>query len=264
MPNPDKKEWTSYFFRGLPLNEELSAMMAEIISEFYDSQCRQFNYSACKNSKAYNQLQLLAQSLNTFDPMTMQTEQERKAFWLNLYNALIIHLVIIEKVDKSILQVKEFFTSFRYQLKGIDVTLDEIEHGILRANSPNYMQVRRPFRKDSPGYTLMLELDPRIHMALFCASMSCADLKAYFPDTIDQELDTTVIKSLEKLVRIEGRKIFLPKCFMWYSNDFGGKEGSLDFVSRYHPDSTLSQFIKNNKNHLKISWLTFDWSLNKG
>ena len=183
-----------------------------------------FDYNACKKSKTYSQLQVLARSLSEFDPLTMETPQERKAFWINLYNALIMHLVIVEDVGKSILEVKEFFTRYQYQLSDLSLTLDQIEHGILRGNRPNYLKFFRPFKKRSTYMKHVLEADPRIHMALFCASMSCAALTAYTPATVDQQLDQTVSKTLKKLVYIENNKIFLPKCFLWYKQDFGGKK----------------------------------------
>ncbi len=263
MQTPDQKKWANYFFRGLPLNEELGAMMDELVEEFYIPETSCFNYSDCKNSKAYSQLQVLARSMNNFDPLTIEGHEERKAFWINLYNALVMHLVIVEDVGQTILEVKEFFTSYHYQLKGLSVTLDHIEHGILRGNRPNFLRFIRPFRSGNPALQHVLEPDPRIHMALFCASMSCAALKAYHPHNIDQELDIAVCNTLGKLVYIENKKIFLPKCFYWYSKDFGGKKGSLEFVIQHHPDPEIAQFIRENKKKLSIGWQTFDWRLNK-
>ena len=244
-----------YFFRGLPLNEELVGMLNTVIADFYQSETSCFNYQGCKQSKAYNQLQVMARTLSDFDPTLLNTAEEKKAFWINLYNALIMHLVIVENVGKSIMEVKEFFTSYEYQLKGMSLTLDQIEHGILRGNRPNYMRFFRPLRKDHPALPLVLEADPR--------SMSCAALSAYHPHTLDQQLEEATQSCMERLVRIEGKKVLLPKCFLWYKKDFNGKQGSLDFVMRYHPDASIVNYIREHRNHLRIGWLGFDWRLNK-
>ncbi|MGI9273415.1 MAG: DUF547 domain-containing protein [Endozoicomonas sp.] len=255
--------WVSRFHQGKDMAFELESTLSQLTSMFYDTTGNLFDYQGCKDSDTYGSLQILTRSLSEFDPGQLRSMEARKAFWLNLYNTLVLHLVMAEDVVRSIRDRKDFFTGFHYQLKDHAYSLDEIEHGILRANSPGYGRLTRPFKRSHPAYPQTLSgLDPRIHMALFCACPSSARLRIYDPQTVHDQLNEECRHFLHQHVHADDSGLKLPMLFHWYRKDFGDLGGMLDFLVRHHPDKEIVHFIKSVGKNLKFSWHEFDWTLN--
>ncbi|MGD9033946.1 MAG: DUF547 domain-containing protein, partial [Desulfobacteraceae bacterium] len=143
---------------------------------------------------------------------------------------------------------------------------EDIEHGILRANSrPPY----RPFplfRRNDPRRPFSLQrIEPRIHFALVCGSRSCAPIRFYEPDRIHEQLEIATknfINSSEVVILPEENKILLSQIFKWYKRDFGGKKQMFEFVQRYLDQDEKSEFFVNNKDSLVVEYLFYDWNLN--
>lgn len=103
--------------------------------------------------------------------------------------------------------------------------------------------------------------EPRIHMAIVCASKSCPDLRVepYAAAKLDVQLSAASKAYLDnptKGLRVEKDAIRVSKIFDWFEEDFepmGGVEG---FIYKYHPDLPTDLPIKAN--------LPYDWSLNGG
>ena len=138
MTTPPAKQMTSLFFRGRHLPDEMACLTEELLNNFYDSYQNKFDYKACAKSKLYHQLQLMISSLSDFNPASLTTVNEQRAFWLNLYNLIVLYQVMLEKIQNSVLELTRFFSSYYYQLQNLRVCLDDIEHGILRNNTSGY------------------------------------------------------------------------------------------------------------------------------
>jgi hypothetical protein len=135
------------------------------------------------------------------------------------------------------------------------MTLDDIEHGTLRAN-----------------YN-----EPRIHFALVCAAVSCPPIRAeaYFGDRLDAQLDDQGAAFLNdpRLNRfdVERGQVYLSKIFDWFGDDFRqfageagypGDErvnGVLTFCSRYLLDR-VTRFLQNEE--YEVQYISYDWTLN--
>ena len=92
-------------------------------------------------------------------------------------------------------------------------------------------------------------MDPRIHFALVCGSRSCAPIRFYEADHIDEQLDIAArsfVKSSEVIVVPEQGKVFLSQIFRWYKRDFGGRRGVFDFLLRYLDKDEKSVFLQEN------------------
>ena len=80
--------------------------------------------------------------LNKIDLDSFKTKEDKLAFWINIYNALVLHSVINFKITKSVKEkgysgMTRFFSEAAYTIGGYRFSLEEIEHGILRANRGN-------------------------------------------------------------------------------------------------------------------------------
>ena len=195
-----------------------------------------------------------AETLTTFDPETLQTDDEKLAFWINCYNALTIYGVVkklkedpsfIEKGNSSWWGRVKFFALQKFTIGGKEYTLRDIE---------NY--VRKEFK------------DPRIHFALNCASSSCPLLKdgLYSRENIQQELESAAelyIRSMEGVrLNKEDGVLELSMIFKWYKKDFErtGKT-LLEYISQYMTDGDR-EYLQDNMKNIKIKFIDYDWALN--
>jgi Protein of unknown function, DUF547 len=159
---------------------------------------------------------------------------EARAFWINLYNALTLHSMLRARVQKSVLEVPGFFDRFAYQVCSdpleFSLTLNEIEHGILRGNA--VFLRRQSFQTNDSRAHLILPLEPRIHFALNCGAISCPPIRAYQAENLESQLELATRSYLQS-VRLENGVAILPKLLEWYAKDFGNP---LEFVRKYHPE----------------------------
>ena len=168
------------------------------------------------------------------------------AYWINLYNAATLELVLANYPVQSIKNIGAIFRS-PWKIKvvtveGKEYTLDNIEHDT----------IRKKFE------------EPRIHFALNCASVGCPPLAptAYRGDSLDVQLDRACRKALNDpgWVEITPEAIQLTKLFDWYRDDFKRNPGSVrEFVARYRPadrDVLLDP-------ERKIEYMDYDWKLNE-
>lgn len=172
-----------------------------------------------------------------------------EALLIDAYNAYTIRTILQHPAVKSIRDIDGVWTDIRHRVGGHAVTLDDIEHRLLR-----------PYFRD-----------PRLHFALNCASRSCAPLPpwAYSGDSLDAQLDGRARAFLRDTanVRLDGGTLVLSKYFDWYGKDFSKPDWSPHaatiplFVARYaRPD--VAAFIRKHDGSPPVRFLGYDWSLN--
>jgi hypothetical protein len=139
---------------------------------------------------AAGELRACAARLQTFDPASLETDAERLAFWLNVYNVLIVDAVIVFGIQRTVWQDKGFFRRAVYRIGGQRVSADEIEHGSLRQNRKLPSMPLPLFTStDARRAWSPSRLDARLHRALNCASRSCPPIAVYDAAQIDAQLD---------------------------------------------------------------------------
>lgn len=174
---------------------------------------------------------------------------EALAYWINLYNASTIHLIVKNYPVDSIRDLggwvssvfdKQFIRTTRGTL-----SLDTVEHGIIR-----------------PKYD-----EPRIHFALVCAAKSCPPLRseAYTGPELDRQLEEQTEEFLESnmnqfTVDKGSLSLELSSILYWYQEDFGGESGVADYVRDYLP-ANQAKLIE--EGDYSISFRDYDWSLNQ-
>ena len=186
------------------------------------------------------------------------SEPEQLAFLINAYNAFTLQSIIDQNpLKKSIKDIPGVWKRRKFNLAGQAETLDNIEHDTIRVDFN----------------------EPRIHVALVCAAMSCPPLRnePYQAENLDQQLDEQVRQFIAsphgfQIKRNEG-KVYLSSIFKWYGQDWqpdyaieGKFAGSakeravLNFLSNYLNQNDREYLEKGN---YKVSYLNYDWSLNK-
>ncbi|MFK7832013.1 MAG: DUF547 domain-containing protein [Winogradskyella sp.] len=162
-----------------------------------------------------------------------------QAFWINAYNIAVIKGVIDNYPTKSPLDNKGFFDKTTYNLGGKTITLNDIEHKLLRGN----------FK------------DARFHFVLVCGAIGCPPLidKAYMPNTLDAQLEEQTkiaINGSFLKVNAKKKKVEASKIMEWYKEDFtmnGTTE--IDFINAYRTEKIPE--------NAKLSYFEYNWNLNK-
>jgi len=246
--------------------QELKSKMDNLKLNFYDMEKGGANYKSMKHSNAFDDYVSATEALTVFDPNTLTSREAKLAFWINIYNALVVHGILELNIHKSVKEVPSFFNTVCYNVGGYIFSLDDIEHGILRGNKKKHFLSRRPFSDSDPRKGLMIEdVDPRIHFALVCGSNSCPPIDVYEAREIDEQLDLVAgafINSEEVTVEQEDNKLRLSRIFKWYEADFGGKQDVIAFIIKYRYDPDEKTFLERNLQQLHVAYNDYDWSLN--
>lgn len=129
----------SVSLQGEDLVDALYHHIETLIDKFYHLDTGKFAYEPWTKSAPdiTNHGRLLG-ALKQADLSLLRAHPVRLAFWLNVFNLLCLHGVVAHQVTSSLRDVKDFFNRTGYLIGGFSLTLDEIEHGILRGNARKY------------------------------------------------------------------------------------------------------------------------------
>jgi hypothetical protein len=246
---------------------EFYRAISVIVEKYVESGGQIVHYTRFKKSNEFQRYHTATAFLQQFNLSYLKSHPEKLAFWLNLYNFLVLDAVLEFGIKTSIQDVKGFFTKASYRLGGNIFNLDDIEHGILRNNERRPYSFFRQFAgADSRKAFCLNPPDHRVHCCFFCAAKSCPPLTVYTPKNLDRQLDQAVIRYLlTNGMRINEEKyeLWLNRTFYWYRKDFESKGTTvLDFVINALEGRKIGQFMQKNRNRLTLHFMDYDWSLN--
>ena len=112
------------------------------------------DYERLASSRVIEEFRSLAASLRNFDPARLGTQDERKAFWINIYNVLLIHGLVAYRARTTLWDIRGAFERIAYVIGGYRYSLDDIEHGILRANKAHFVIAGSRFARNDPRRTI--------------------------------------------------------------------------------------------------------------
>ncbi|HXG86892.1 MAG TPA: DUF547 domain-containing protein [Vicinamibacterales bacterium] len=170
------------------------------------------NYAALKADRRRLDEVVKSLSVPTAAEEASWDKARRMAFWINAYNVLTLRAIVdhypiqsrwLTRLPRnSIRQIDGVWTTLSWPVAGRTVTLDDIEHRILR-----------PVFKD-----------PRIHFAVNCASVSCPPLAVtpYLAETLDAQLDTAARRFFAsgEGVQLVNGSLRVSSLLKWYGGDF--------------------------------------------
>lgn len=174
------------------------------------------------------------------------SKNEQLAFWINAYNAFTVKLIIDNYPTKSIKDlgpklkipvVSDVWHYKFFKIGGVESSLDEIEHSILRKEFD----------------------EPRIHFAINCASVSCPPLlnEAFVPEKLETQLQKVAVAFVNDPSRnkLSPEAVQISSIFSWFKGDFTKKGSLIDFLNQYSKIKI--------KPNAKISHLDYNWNLNE-
>jgi Protein of unknown function, DUF547 len=225
-----------------------------------DNKQSRVNYKGFAAERAELKATLDALSAVSNEQFAAFSKEQQMAFLINAYNAFTIELILTKYPNvKSIKDLGSTFSSpwkkKFYTLLGEERTLDWLEHERLRPNIAG------------GGYR-----DPRIHVAIVCASIGCPALP---PETFTAaKLDVQLEDGMKRFVgdatrnRYADGKLQVSNIFKWFKEDFekGYKGfGKVEDVFAKYADTLSSDATIQGQIRAKtvsISHLDYDWSLN--
>ncbi len=168
----------------------------------------------------------------------LRHDTEKKAFWINIYNACSI-LLLKQNPEKLTSSIEKLFhfASNRINIADRKLSLNDIEHGMLRHSriwwAKGYLP--KPMVSRFEKKLRVAQIDPRVHFALNCGAASCPPIRFYDPGQIDKQLDWATEVFLDDVVTFHNEEdtVTITPLFDWYQGDFGGKEGVLVFLKQY-------------------------------
>lgn len=173
---------------------------------------------------------------------------EKLAYWVNAYNAFTVKLILNHYPIPGIRKISRPWKRKEWKASGKMVSLDHIEHEILRKN----------FK------------EPRIHFAIVCASIGCPDLQpfAFYAAKIEEQLTHAAKHFFNSTKHFELKQkgdyvtIHISKIFSWFGKDFGGdKRTRANFMLPYLDEKIALEIKKAGK--LKFKYKSYDWNLNE-
>lgn len=179
-------------------------------------------------------------------------------FWLDIYNAAAQDVL---PPDAERFESKwRFFRRDVVTVAGTALSLDDVEHGILRGSRSKYGlgYLPRLFPSAFERQIRLDRVDPRIHFALNCGAESCPAIRVYAAADIDEQLARSTAAYLERTVEYDSRDgvVRVPRVCLWFYGDFGRKAGILRMLWEHGilpTDVTPT-----------LRFRSFDWTLEPG
>lgn len=173
-------------------------------------------------------------------------DYSKLVFWINLYNSVYL-------LNSS--NLKQIFSRKALFFKDFSLSLDDIEHGILRRAKWKYSLGYLPdiFVSQAVRQLMVQKLDERIHFALNCGAVSCPPIRYYSLENLDDQFkiaEESFMRS-ETNWDLEKRKVYVSKIFLWYWADFWGRRGVLRRL-HHHFGMDFSRF--------KIRFNPYNWN----
>ena len=181
-------------------------------------------------------------------PSLFPSREEKLAYWLNAYNALVLWVVTKEYPEKKDRLATpegqdQFFLRTDFKTGGRIRSLNDIENAM-----------RNQF------------MEPRIHFAIVCASKGCPWLPrdAFTAEKLEEQLESRarLFLNQERAVQVDNanHEVGISQIFDWFKKDFGtSTEAVLAFISKYRPaDREALQ-----QGTWKIRYLDYDWGINE-
>ena len=196
----------------------------------------------------------LEQALATLSLSTLNaelnTDDAKKTFWINIYNAFFQVLTSRDKKTKP-----GIFSEKLIDVAAKKFSLDDIEHGILRRYRWKYSlgYFPQPFPSKLVKQLAVSKIDFRIHFALNCGAVSCPPISFYKLDTLNQQLDmaTTSFLTSETVIDDHTKTVTISRLMQWFKADFRGTKGI---------NGILSKYLKIDIGHYNINYNKYNWA----
>ena len=264
--------------------EDVRRRILKLYDAFLSSDGRAVDYDGIAASNDFKDFVQASEELQRVN-LNALTREERMAFFINVYNALVIHGTCVFGTPKNTLERLDFFSKVSYNIDGHNYTCDDIENGVLRGNRPGAASIgallgkmslsRGPFREKDPRRSnVVLPMDPRVHFALVCGARSCPPIRVYTAENIDRELEDAAYSFFESEIDVTVDENGVASSAAvskivgeWYKFDFGADDAErLRYASEYMREGAerdaLQKALDDANATVSLTTRAYDWTLN--
>jgi len=237
----------------------------QLYKSFVSANGKSVDYDGMKGSPVYTNFALAVCELQVVS-LNALSYRERLAFYINLYNALCLQCIFERGPPGGQIERWRQHNNFSYSMNGLNYSIADLKHGIIRGNQKQPISIMRQFGDDDPRKESVLGiLEPRVHFALCEGSTSCGRLRLYTGGKVDKELQDVTASYLVEHVKIdtENKTVSLPEVLKTYSSDFAASESEADvlkWVAQYLPPESSN--VLSDAGKFSISYTTMGWELN--
>ncbi len=201
------------------------------------------------NAEDVAKLSVYLEHLQELDPRDY-SRAEQMAYWINLYNALTVKVVLdaypvdtIRDIHEGVVPYTGPWDDVHAHVAGEDLTLNHMEHGILRP----------------------IWQDERIHYAVNCAAYGCPHLldtafTAANTEELLEEGARDYVNNPRGVDVVDDDFIVISSIYDWYTEDFGDTEETVKAHLIEHADDELAAFLEGFEGAIEYD---YDWSLNR-
>ncbi|KAK4800446.1 hypothetical protein SAY86_020933 [Trapa natans] len=234
----------------------------------------QFSRASC----AINNYRMLVEQLEKVNVYQME-DNARTAFWINVYNSLVMHGYLAYGIPNGSLRRLALFHKAAYNIGGHIVSANAIEQSIFRFQTPRAGRwletiVSAAMRKRSAEERQMISskfglpcTQPLVCFALCTGAVSDPVLKVYTALNLNEELESARRDFLQANVMVKKSKIFLPKVMERYAREASiGSDDLLSWVMENSDKKLHDMIVKciDNMTSRKkasqiIEWLPYCW-----
>lgn len=226
-------------------HSELSFILKTYVVTDHPSGINRFRYgSVSKGHK--RRLGEYISRLEKIDPRSYSRD-EQKVYWMNLYNALTINLVLKHYPVKDIRDLsggvakRGPWDKKLTRVAGQDLSLNDIEHRVLR-----------PIWKDF-----------KIHFGLVCASLGCPNIQ---PTAFTVANHKRLLKQAgrdfvnhNRGLQLEKNKLQVSSLFDWYQTDFASDRKTLLKIFAHYADDRKALYLLGFRGDISYK---YDWRIN--
>ncbi|KAL9276071.1 hypothetical protein ACSQ67_026384 [Phaseolus vulgaris] len=246
--------------------DRLTKIMFAILESYASEDRQRVDYVAIGKSEEFRRYVNMTQDLQRVNLLEL-SENETLAFFLNLYNAMIIHAIIRVGCEEGVIN-RRSFSDFQYLIGGHSYSLSTIKNGILRSNRRSPYSLIKPFGSGDRRLELALvKLNPLVHFGLCNGTKSSPKVRFFSPYRVAEELRCAAREFFENdgiEVELEKRTIHITPIFKWYSGDFGQEINMLKWIINYLDANKagLLTHLLGDGAHVNVSYMSYDWSIN--
>ncbi|KAJ4876073.1 electron carrier/ protein disulfide oxidoreductase [Raphanus sativus] len=252
----------------IEIASRLRLLYQAILEAYTSPDGKHVDYRSIHGSEEFARYLRIIQELHRVQQLVDMPREEKLAFFINLYNMMAIHAILVWGHPAGPLERTKMFGEFKYVIGGYTYSLSAIQNGIIRGNQRQPYHLTKPFNeKDKRSMVALPYAEPLSHFALVCGTRSGPPLRCFSPGEIDKELMEATRDFLRGgglVVELSSKVAYISKIFNWYAVDFGNCEKKVLKHASTYLEPQLSEALLDVlvDTQFKVVYQTYDWGLN--
>ncbi|CAH2053984.1 unnamed protein product [Thlaspi arvense] len=250
------------------VGDKLFKIMSAILESYSSHDHSRVDYMRISRSEEFRRYLNLVQEFHRLNLLELSTA-EKFAFFLNLYNAMVIHALIRIGRSDGMMARRSFFADFQYIVGGYSYSLSSIRNDILcGGRRPSYPLIKPFMNSNTRSEVGLQKLNPLVHFGLCDGTKSSPVVRFFTPGGVEAELKRAAREFFQNggiEIVLDKRVIHLSRIIKWYKEDFSGEKKMLKWIMSYidaNKAGLLTHLLGDGGGSVHIVYKDYDWSIN--